>query len=113
MSDRSTPASTRSCRRLRTPFSATKRHPHPMSLPVDAIGHAGSVTGFSLGAYIERLDQAETMPLWGRVVRTVGLLIESNGPRVSVGTMCEIQSSNGAAPLPVQVVGFRDGVMQA
>jgi flagellar biosynthesis/type III secretory pathway ATPase len=64
--------------------------------------------GFSLSPYIERIAQVDPMPQYGRVVRTVGLLIESAGPRVSVGTMCEISSDDGNEPLPVQVVGFRD-----
>src|SRR5262245_41835169 len=62
----------------------------------------------SLDHYINQLPQIDTMPAYGRVARTVGLLIESNGPRVSVGTMCEVLSDDGAEPLPVQVVGFRD-----
>jgi FliI/YscN family ATPase len=68
--------------------------------------------GFSLAGYIDQLAGVDTMPSWGRVVRTVGLLVESSGPRVSVGTMCDVISADGAR-LPVQVVGFRDGIMQA
>ena len=67
---------------------------------------------FSLQSYIERVPNVDTTPPYGRVVRTVGLLIESNGPRVSVGTMCDVVSDDGA-PLPVQVVGFRDGYVLA
>jgi flagellum-specific ATP synthase len=65
--------------------------------------------GFSLESYIARLPDIDTMPASGRVVRTVGLLIESHGPRVSIGAMCEIAGTDGRPPLPVQVVGFRDG----
>src|SRR4051812_31962156 len=75
--------------------------------PVDA-SH-----GFSLEPYLSRIDRIDPTPPWGRVVRTVGLVIESNGPRVSVGAMCDVMSSDGRNRLPVQVVGFRDGVMQA
>jgi FliI/YscN family ATPase len=64
--------------------------------------------GFSLERYVERLARVDPTPPYGRVVRTVGLLIESTGPRVSVGTMCEVIADDGAEPLPVQVVGFRD-----
>ena len=66
--------------------------------------------GFSLDHYVARLEEIDTTPTFGRVVRTVGLLIESTGPRVSVGAMCEIQSDSGDR-LPVQVVGFRDSVV--
>ncbi len=68
-------------------------------------------SGFSLDGYIDRLTAIDTTPAYGRVVRTVGLLIESTGPRVSVGTMCEVGGENGADPLPVQVVGFRDSTV--
>ena len=67
---------------------------------------------FSLDSYIDRVAQIDTTPPYGRVVRTVGLLIESTGPRVSVGTMCEVLSDQGE-PLPVQVVGFRDNYVLA
>ena len=67
--------------------------------------------GFSLTPYIDKLAHIDTTPPYGRVIRTVGLLIESSGPRVSVGAMCQILGNHGADPLPVQVVGFRDGVV--
>jgi FliI/YscN family ATPase len=67
--------------------------------------------GFSLQPYIDRVARADTTPAYGRVVRTVGLLIESTGPRVSVGTMCDVIGDDGAAALPVQVVGFRDSIV--
>src|SRR4051794_8551401 len=83
-------------------------------LPEAAAGDATlAANGFSLEPYVSRVDRIDAMPPWGRVVRTVGLLIESNGPRVSVGTMCDVVSSDGRNRLPVQVVGFRDGLMQA
>jgi FliI/YscN family ATPase len=67
--------------------------------------------GFSLESYIERVARTDTIPSYGRVVRTVGLLVESTGPRVSVGTMCEVIGDDGGDPLPVQVVGFRDNIV--
>jgi flagellum-specific ATP synthase len=67
--------------------------------------------GFSLTPYIDKLAHIDTTPPYGRVIRTVGLLIESSGPRVSVGAMCQILGNDGAEPLPVQVVGFRDSVV--
>jgi flagellum-specific ATP synthase len=67
--------------------------------------------GFSLQPYIDRVARTDTTPAYGRVVRTVGLLIESTGPRVSVGTMCDVLSDDGVEPLPVQVVGFRESIV--
>jgi flagellum-specific ATP synthase len=69
-------------------------------------------SGFSLAPYLDRVAGVDTTPPSGRVIRTVGLLIESAGPRASVGEVCEITSSSGSgARLPVQVVGFREGTL--
>jgi FliI/YscN family ATPase len=69
-------------------------------------------SGFSLAHYISKVDQVDTTPAAGRVIRTVGLLIESSGPRASVGEICEVTSGAvDAPPLPVQVVGFREGTL--
>jgi FliI/YscN family ATPase len=70
-------------------------------------------TPFSLARYLQQVPRVETMPPSGRVVRTVGLLIESQGPRVQVGAMCDVVSADGSPPLSVQVVGFRDGAVLA
>jgi flagellum-specific ATP synthase len=62
----------------------------------------------SLERYVETVRQTDLTPLVGRVVRVVGLLIESIGPRARVGEICEIAGPPGAPPLSVEVVGFRD-----
>jgi FliI/YscN family ATPase len=64
---------------------------------------------FSLGRYTQRLQAADPLPVVGRVVRTVGLLVESLGPRARVGDLCELQGNPGEPPLAVEVVGFREG----
>jgi flagellum-specific ATP synthase len=69
-----------------------------------------ATAAFSLQGYQDRLSHVETAPLVGRVVRTVGLLIESIGPRASVGSICEIAASGGP-PLTVEVVGFQDNTL--
>lgn len=43
----------------------------------------------------------------GKISQIIGLLIESNGPGVSIGSICTIQSKN-RPPVEAQVVGFRD-----
>jgi FliI/YscN family ATPase len=68
-----------------------------------------SADSFSFDAYFEALRTADLTPLTGRVARVVGLLVESDGPRASVGDVCEIESAPGESPLIVEVVGFRDG----
>ncbi|MEG3638744.1 FliI/YscN family ATPase [Magnetococcus sp. PR-3] len=43
----------------------------------------------------------------GWVKKVVGLLIEGNGPAVSIGQMCDVIPENGE-PVKAEVVGFRD-----
>jgi FliI/YscN family ATPase len=75
--------------------------------------NATAESSFSLSRYLQQVDRIETMPASGRVIRTVGLLIESQGPRVSVGATCDVIGRDGRSSLTVQVVGFRDGVVLA
>ena len=63
---------------------------------------------FTLDRYFERVEQAELLPVVGRVVRTVGLVVESRGPRAGVGELCELSSRDGTRRLLMEVVGFRD-----
>jgi FliI/YscN family ATPase len=62
----------------------------------------------SLGAYLARVPGIDPAPVCGRVVRVVGLVVESIGPRARVGEVCELRSVEGGV-LPLEVVGFRDG----
>jgi flagellum-specific ATP synthase len=64
----------------------------------------------SLSRYLEIVEACNPLPLSGRVSRTVGLVIESAGPRARVGEICEIVCGDGSL-LPVQVVGFRDSTV--
>jgi flagellum-specific ATP synthase len=66
---------------------------------------------FSLNRYIETARRADTLPMVGRVVRTVGLLVESKGPRARVGELCELTQAGGTR-LMLEVVGFREGYLQ-
>ena len=44
----------------------------------------------------------------GKVVKVVGLTIESIGPDAKLNDMCYIIPQNGGEPLKAEVVGFRD-----
>jgi FliI/YscN family ATPase len=63
----------------------------------------------ALAPYLTRLHDAEAAPAFGHVTRVVGLIVESAGPRARVGDVCELRREGGGPPLPVEVVGFRDG----
>jgi flagellum-specific ATP synthase len=54
------------------------------------------------------LSQIDALPVSGKVRRADGLIIESDGPPVSIGELCEITSEAGPDPVEVEVIGFRD-----
>lgn len=72
-----------------------------------------SVHASVLSRHLDGLGRIETLPVSGEVVRTVGLLIESKGPRASVGELCDLHLADGGATLTVEVVGFREGYLQS
>ena len=50
------------------------------------------------------------MKLTGKVTQIIGLVIESQGPTVTVGELCYVSSHfAGMPPVPAEVVGFREG----
>ena len=54
-----------------------------------------------------RLSRTELVRLNGRVVQVVGLVIESQGPDIQVGDLCEVRFRNRPTVLRAEVVGFR------
>lgn len=60
--------------------------------------------------FINAIDSCESIKLNGKVVQVIGLVIESQGPNVSLGELCYICSHfPGVEPIPAEVVGFRAG----
>ena len=55
-------------------------------------------------SFIEKTDFVKKI---GRVNRVIGLVLEGNGPAVSVGSVCTIYPNN-RPPVQAQVIGFRD-----
>lgn len=60
-----------------------------------------------LAHYLHAVDQANTIKRYGKVLRIVGLMIESQGPNANIGEVCLIHSSN-KAPVISEVVGFNN-----
>lgn len=58
---------------------------------------------------LEVLADTEPMVQWGHVRKVVGLIVEVEGLRVPVGSMCEIRAVR-AEPICAEVVGFREDV---
>ncbi|MFT3743007.1 MAG: FliI/YscN family ATPase [Pyrinomonadaceae bacterium] len=59
-------------------------------------------------AYAQKLEKIDTVRSIGRVTRAVGLVIESQGPTVSVGDLCYLPTAKGERSTMLEVVGFRD-----
>jgi len=68
-------------------------------------------TVISLERFRARLERIDPLPVTGRVIRTVGLVVESRGPRARVGEICELMGDPGTPPLPLEVVGFRENTL--
>lgn len=65
---------------------------------------------FNLEKFNQAIDNCKSMNMIGKVVQIVGLVIECNGPNVSMGELCYVESHfPGVEPLPAEVVGFREG----
>lgn len=54
------------------------------------------------------LRNLDTVEYSGKVMKVVGLTVESNGPAVNIGNICRIYSSVGDDYVEAEVVGFRD-----
>lgn len=58
--------------------------------------------------YARRIDEISTIMHSGRVVKIVGLIVESEGPAVSINDLCQIENSETGQKLSAEVIGFRD-----
>jgi len=61
----------------------------------------------NLEKYLPKLKEVDLLPCRGSVVRVAGLTIESKGPPVGVGHLCEIRLADGRR-VAAEVVGFRN-----
>jgi len=66
-------------------------------------------SAINLESYFHKLQELNPVKTIGTVKRAVGMVVESLGPPVSVGELCEIvgYGRNGTS-IPAEVVGFRD-----
>jgi flagellum-specific ATP synthase len=61
----------------------------------------------NLGKYQRKLDRLNLLPCKGSVVRVTGLTVESKGPPVGLGQVCEIRLTDGRR-VPAEVIGFHN-----
>jgi flagellum-specific ATP synthase len=68
-----------------------------------------SSSEFNLNSYFHKLNELDPIKTIGSVKRAVGLVVESLGPPVSVGELCEIVGNEkDGGSIPAEVVGFKD-----
>ena len=58
--------------------------------------------------YHQRLSRVNTMKLMGTVSRATSMLIESMGPEVPVGELCELTTQIKGKSILAEVVGFKE-----
>jgi flagellum-specific ATP synthase len=57
---------------------------------------------------IDTVGRTKSVRRYGRITEIVGILAEGKGLSPRIGSICEILGSDGAPPLPAEVVGFRE-----
>ncbi len=57
--------------------------------------------------YLDIINKTETIKEIGKITEIIGLTIESDGPKSSIGDLCYIYNSFGEKPIMAEVVGFR------
>src|ERR1044072_8819689 len=73
-----------------------------------------TLINFMLSAYRQKLAEIDPLKSLGRVTRAIGLIIESQGPAVSVGDLCYLAAQTGQAggnnsrETMLEVNGFKD-----
>ena len=65
----------------------------------------------ALRQMLDIIEEADLAVCSGRVERVVGLAVDSLGPPVKIGEVCNIYPAVGKVPVKAEVVGFRDGHM--
>lgn len=58
--------------------------------------------------YAERINNIKTVKHFGKVTQVVGMVIESAGPAISIGRLCNIENIEDQNIIKAEVVGFRD-----
>ncbi len=54
------------------------------------------------------IENAELISITGRVSQVIGMVIESHGPGLPVGSICEVEIRQGEGRIPAEVVGFKE-----
>lgn len=58
--------------------------------------------------YGRALQSTEKIRISGRLSKVIGLVLESDGPKASIGEICEIRNRHGEVVCRSEIVGFKD-----
>lgn len=58
---------------------------------------------------IKEIADTELITVRGRVSQVIGMVVESHGPGIPVGSICKISTFRGQGSISAEVVGFREG----
>ena len=62
---------------------------------------------FDSNRYLNALSSLDPIQLKGKITQIIGLVVEAEGPSVSLGELCYISSKKKSEPIMAEVVGFR------
>lgn len=54
------------------------------------------------------IKELDTIKVWGKVTRIVGLVVEGYCPHASIGALCEILPRDNSQPVYAEIVGFKE-----
>lgn len=54
------------------------------------------------------IRKINTIKIWGKVTRIVGLVLEGYCPHATIGSLCELSPMTGDQPVFAEIVGFKD-----
>ena len=57
--------------------------------------------------YVKAIEACRSLRQEGKVLKAAGLVIEANGPGLSVGSLCAVHTPGGRV-VPVEIVGFKE-----
>lgn len=75
----------------------------------DFSGRIDGACMIDFAKYHRLLGQVNTIRIHGKVTEIIGLVVEGNGPAVSIGELCGIFPAGSAKPVTAEVVGFKKG----
>lgn len=58
--------------------------------------------------FSEVISKADTLEKVGRITKVIGLVLESEGPKASIGEVCLLKDRNGKVLSKSEIVGFKD-----